>query len=235
MIRRTVAILLASLVAFPPFALAGDVTVMSQVGPRVVQDGSENIVRADRTGASVTQDAHARFHEAVSRGTAFRAVDTTVRLLDAPDGTPVGMTLANPAGSGYNAVLWWASAAHNGTALTAAGVIELTVNENPAAAAVTTGTAVTIKNLLFGSSANSTCIASVAATLPATPTAFWSLGTGLTGAITTTAWAPVLGGWIDGGFILAPNTAVSFNSTVTLTGSGAGMINCTLMWEEVKL
>lgn len=204
------------------------------VGPTALTTGNPATARLTRSGAALTGGLSAAYQEAVLRGNCFIAVDTTVRLLDAPgDATPVGMTVANPAGSGKNMVLLYAAGAHNGTALTAGGVVVLTSNHNTAAAAVAAGTAVTIRNCLLGSAASSIASASVAATVPANPTAIWSLGVVDTGAATVQIVAPVCEAWLNGAIILQPNTAISFNSTVTLTGAGGGVINCTLVWEEI--
>ena len=185
-------------------------------------------------GQPLTGDISAKYQEAVRKGNCFIAVDTTVRLLDAPDATPVGMTLANPTTSTKNLVLLYAAGCHNGTALTAAGVVMLTSGASKGTE-VTTGTAVTIRNCLIGSAANSIAVASVAATVPTTGVALYSLGVALTGSVATTIWAPVLGGFLDGAIIVAPGGYINFNSTVTLTGAGGGIINTTLAWEEIPV
>ena len=196
------------------------------------QGGQEKIALG-QFAQTLTGDISARFQEAVRKGNCFIAVDGTTRLLDAPSGTPVGMVVANPAGSGKNFVLWFASASHNGVALTAGGVVELAANFNPLATIVSGGTAVTVRNCLIGGAQQSTAKVAVAATAPS-GTAIFSLGNLTTGAITTTVWAESLRSPIDGLLMLSQGTSVAFHSTVSqTTASTGGTINCTLIWEEV--
>lgn len=202
-------------------------------GSQALASGATAPISLGQYGQALTGNVSASFQEAVRKGNCYIAVDTTVRLLDAPDTVPVGMTVANPAGSGKRLVLWYAAAAHNGTALTTGGVVELTANVNTVAAAVAAGTAVTIRNCLLGGAASSVASASVAATLPAAGTGILSLGLLSTGAATVELAPAALAVWINGALILGPNTAVSFNSTVALVGAGGGAINCTLVWEEI--
>ena len=195
--------------------------------------GSSPTVSGGQFAQILTGDISSRFQEAVRRGNCYYAIDTTVRLLDTPSGTPVGMTVANPLGSGKNFVLWYASASHNTVALTAGGVIELAANFNPGAAIVSAGTAVTIRNCLIGGANGSGAKAAVAATAPS-GTVFLSLGTVTTAAVNTTTFAEVPKAAIDGMFALSPGTSCSFHSSVTLTtASTGGVINCLLIWEEV--
>lgn len=193
--------------------------------------GTLTEVALGQFGQMGTGDVSAKFQEAVLRGNCFYATDTTVRLLDAADTAPVGMTVANPTGSKKNLVLWGAFGSHNGTALTAGGDIYLGVFASMTA--VTTGTAVTIRNCLVGAAGASSAVASVAATVPTAVVAAFSLGTVSTGAATVSLTVPPLGGWINGGLILAPGGYAAFHSTVTLTGAGGGIINNRLVWEEI--
>jgi hypothetical protein len=142
--------------------------------------------------------------------------------------TPV-LTLYNPKGSSVDLVLWkvgWVQP----VAAAAAGLVWLTANTDPNAAAVT-GTLTTTKvfNTRVGQTTSPTGQALLAATLPAAPTAGMLLGTMLTGAITT---VPNTGcNWteLNGLVRIAPGGAVSVQ---TSTASGALGLAVTYVWSE---
>ena len=93
-----------------------------------------------------------------------------------------------------------------------------------------TGTLTTShRNMKLGSANNPACVPLLAATLPAAPVGLCLLGTGLTGAITTVPSVTPLGRWFDGSIELAPNTALSIQ---TSTASGASGTFCEYIWEE---
>ena len=117
-------------------------------------------------------------------------------------------------------------------AFAAASVIWLAANTN-LAAAVVTGTATTAQRCSYlGNAKAPSCIPLLAATLPAAPIAVATLGVGLTGAITTAPSVATLGRYFDGSLILAPGSAVSFQ---TSTASGASGFFGELIWEEILI
>jgi hypothetical protein len=143
--------------------------------------------------------------------------------------TPV-LTLYNPLNSGVYAVLLYAGAVFP-VAFAAAADVWLAANLDTSKAAVT-GTAAVAYNLLLGSSGASKCSPLLAATLPAAPVAIAQLGVGLTGAITTIPSRDPIGRWFNGGIILAPNTAISIQ---TSTASGSSGMLCEFVWEELTI
>lgn len=203
-----------------------------KVGPQTLQDGASSPVRLSRSGAVSVADVQARFYEAVARGkvwgVANQAGITTQAGLSA---TTPALTLFNPKGSGVNGVIWFAGA-NNSVAFAAAALIWLGANTDIAAADVT-GTATTAhRNLLLGNGSQPAIRPLLAATLPAAPIAIASIGVGLTGAITTLPVVPTVGRWFDGSLVLAPGSAISFQ---TSAASGATGFFGEFVWEEVSL
>lgn len=201
-------------------------------GPVVAQDGTYPELRGGRTGEVVVSHAHARYQEAVYRGSVFGACQFAGTTMPAGlSASPTTLTLANPAGNNKNFAIWYASIT-NLVAFTAAAIIALAVSTNTVAAAVS-GTAVTPVSLLVGSKNASTANLFTTATLPAAPTQTVAiLGAGLTGAITTAPSAVVMSRELAGSIILTPGTALSFQAS---TAGGASGSAAELIWEEIAL
>ena len=182
-------------------------------------------------GITLVQDAHSRFQQAVMQGNCYCVGDSAGGAN--PSGlsaSPISVCLHNPQSSGVNAVLWYASVS---TAVAPAAIqhVWLAINQNPLAAA-TTGTALATKNCLVGSSKRSATLAFTTATLPAAPVVALVLGAIGTGAITVQMTIPLLGGWLDGAIVLAPNSSVSFQFS-SVSGVAANMASW--IWEEVPV
>jgi hypothetical protein len=194
--------------------------------------GQSHAARMNRSGGWLTAPVSARFQEAVLRGNCFTVANQAgvVSQAGLSATTPV-LTLYNPAGSGKNAVLWYAAASF-GVANAAAATVWLAANTNTAAAAVTGTLTTTHRNCLLGSANNPAVTPLLAATLPAAPVGIAMLGIGLTGAITVETTAKLIGGWLDGSIVIGPNTAVSIQ---TSTASGALGLWCSYMWEEIDV
>ncbi len=84
-----------------------------RTGAIVSADGTVNVQRADKTGATVCQDAHARFQEAVLRGAVYTIQSKTTTVTATTDISPLpattgraGVALYNPPTSGVNLVIW---------------------------------------------------------------------------------------------------------------------------------
>ena len=191
--------------------------------------GTSLAVRRGPEGGLLTSPITARYQQAVLGGNVFGVANqvgvASQTTLSAT--TPV-LTLANPLGSGVNAVVWFVGAGMSvGNA--AAAPMLVAVNTNTAAAAVTGTATTTHRNMLLGGNGTPKCKSFLAATPPAAPVSIGTLGIGLTGAITTSTTAPFYGRWYDGALILGPNTALSVQ---TLTASGALGLWCEYIWEE---
>lgn len=203
----------------------------AKVGPVSGYDGSLNPMRQGKNGSLMVQKGAPDFQEAVLRGSCFSVANqagvTSQAGLSAT--TPV-LTLANPAGSGVNAVIWYVGATFL-VAFAAGAAIFIAVGTNPIAAAVTGTLTTAHRNLLLGGGGPK-IVPLLAATLPAAPVAIGLLGAGLTGAITTTPHKQALGKWVNGGIILQPGTNLSIQ---TSTASGASGTLCEYIWEEVGI
>lgn len=201
------------------------------VGKQTLSDGGTGRLRQSPSGALVTAGAGAYFQEAVRNGRVFSVCNqagvTSQAGLSAT--TPV-LTLANPAASGVNCVLWYASATFS-VAFVAASAVFAAVGTNAAAAAVTGTQTTAHRNLLLGGGQPSV-VPLLAATLPAAPVAVGLLGMGLTGAITTVPQLQVLERWYNGAIIIQPGTNFSIQ---TSTASGASAMFCEYIWEEVPV
>jgi len=187
-------------------------------------------VKVNADGNLLINNFAARYQEAVLSGKVFTVSNQTGITTQAGlSATTPALTLYNAAGSGVNGVLLYAGCV-NTVAFAAASVIWLGINSNVVAASVT-GTATTAhRNNLLGSG-SPTLQPLLAATLPAAPVGGPILGVGLTGAITTTPQLSPTGRWFDGGFIIAPGTAVSFQ---TSTASGASGFFGEFIWFETE-
>ena len=192
-------------------------------------DGSSLAVRRGKEGGLLTQSITARYQQAVLGGNVYGVANQVGVASQAGLSvtTPV-LTLANPLGSGVNAVVWFVGAAMS-VANTAAAAIMVAVNTDTTDAAVTGTATTTHRNMLLGASGNPRCNTFLAATLAEAPVSIGTLGIGITGAITVATTSPVHGRWYDGGLILGPNTALTVQ---TLTASGALGLWCEYIWEE---
>src|SRR5438105_4479461 len=109
-------------------------------GPIVGSTGAPVPFTAGNDGSSRTQDAHARFQEAVYRGNVWLAANQSGAALSNLSGTCTGFALTNPAGSGKLLVLWQIGIVQTSTAATTANAgVQLAANVNPVAAAVVHG------------------------------------------------------------------------------------------------
>lgn len=147
-----------------------------------------------------------------------------VALSTALSTTQTGFTLTNPVNSGYNLILLEIFVVPT-TIPAATATIVLTANTNPAAAAVTQGTPLTVRNAKLGAGANAVGLAASAATLPAAPVVIAPIG-GIAG--TTDVAAPFTFKPLDGLFVVTPGCAISVNSLTTAITCVIGM-----NWAEV--
>lgn len=202
-------------------------------GPAAVGQGAPRAVRLSKvSGDVVVSDGHAHFLEAILQGNAYGvAMQSGVTSQAGLSATTPILTLYNPAGSGVNGVLWYAGVTMS-VAPAAAMVVWLGVNTNTAAAAVTGTLTTTHRNLLLGAGSGNKVIPYLAATLPAAPVALCTLGVGFAASLTVQNVTPPLGRFFDGGIILAPNTAISIQ---TSTASGTSGLFGEMLWEEVAV
>lgn len=203
----------------------------AKVGPVLEADGAIGPVRRTRTGAVATSDAHARFQEAVSRGTAYCA---TTGVAGTAPGTALSTTppytLYNPRDSGLDVVVWIATFGYISGTL-GAGAIFWGVNNDAAQAIPSGGTELTPINLRVGA-ARGVARAFQESTLAAAPTALRPFCS-LTALLATTAVAPYqIIEYVDGAITINPGCSVSLEG-VAAAGS-APVVALAMTWEEVK-
>lgn len=196
-----------------------------KVGPRIAADSAQIELRGDRTGSLVVSDSHGRYQEAALRGSLFFAAN------QAGIATPVGLatasknfTLYNPAGSGRNLVLIDVVVQSQSDA--ASGGLYLVGNLTATQAAPVTNTAETVRNCLLGGPAGVGLVYNTT-TLAATPVIIRPLP----GLVFTTS-GMVLGYARDevaGSIIIPPGIYIS------IQGSAAFTLVCSMTWEEVTI
>lgn len=201
------------------------------IGPLLGTLGGNARQTFGRTQAQRTQDAHARYQDAVLNGRVFTGAN--------PQGTPVttqagvsattpALTLFNPPGSNTHLVLWNAGFVFHAAPAAACGLM-LAYNVASLAGVPTgpvTTTLATVVNNLIGSSITAGPVGQCyrVATLSAAPVAFVYLG-GTTGAAAI-GGVPLLYD-LGGAWAIPPGIAVSVQ-----TDSAASLL-ASLSWEEV--
>lgn len=198
-----------------------------------VGDGSEINPRAGKQGQLIVQDAHGRYHEAVSRGRVWTA---SIAAAGVAPGTAIGTTpalyLHNPIGSGFNlSVLKTTGGYISGTL--GAGSIVYTTNVGAQAANPTGGTALTPIASLLGNSSTPAGQPGTGRTVAAQslyrPTG-WIIGASLA----TTAALPVfLNDLVDGEIEIPPGYGLGIQG-ITAAGSTPLMV-FSISWEEIPI
>lgn len=212
----------------PQLIQAGGV-VAGQVGPQLGSDGSQLAVRQAKDGSLVAQDAHARYQEAVMRGGVYVAANQAGKAVTNLNATATGFILSNPLGSPVNLVLLHVGVVQTSTAAASANAgVQLAINNNTAAAAVTHTTPLTVRNLLIGNTSVGYGLADDTATLPVAPVAIMDIWQPSVSATATTGIPPAVLLPLDGLVVLLPGTSVSL--------SALGAVSCAthMIWEEVR-
>lgn len=196
------------------------------VGPVPLADGAARPARLEKTGAVVTQDAHARYQEAVLRGNVFFACNSASQALSTNSTTATGLILSNPPGSAKQLVL----IALRVALLTApAGIsnLILTGQLTPSATDATHTTPLIVRNALVGNLQKGVGLADSAATTIAT-TIFMPIGGGpvATGSVTS----PYIKEEFAGEIVLLPGTHISLQCLTT-----AISVIASISWEELPL
>jgi hypothetical protein len=203
---------------------------LQRVGPVSGSSGTLTPLTAGFSGGQRTQDAHARYMDAVLNGNVWLACNIASTAVTALNATATGLILTNPAGSNKWLVLWDIGVIQTSTATTTANAgIVLAANVNPVAAAVTHTTPLSVRNCLLGASATSVGLADSSATLPAAPVrirAIWQPSVSATAAV---AIPPVVLDNIDGKIALLPGTSVSLSAESALSCIAH------ITWEEVSM
>lgn len=208
-------------------------------GAQRLATGASGMLRGGQTGALCTQDAHARFQEAVLQGNVWsgaNAQGTPVTTQTTVSATTPALVLYNPINSPVNLVLWTFTVGVT-TGQTASNVILLAYN-GPSALSVPTGPTATtlavVTNMSLGLNQAATqgtvtgwgqCYQ--IATLSAAPLAFRYCAV-ITRVSAANIGAGMLVDHIDGEVIVPPGVAVS----VQAVGSTGIPIVASFTWEE---
>lgn len=194
-------------------------------------NGVSLAVRSSRQGGQLNSPISASFQEAVLRGNCYSvAAAAGVTTQAGLSVTTPSLTLANPAGSGVNAILWYAGVTYT---VVFAAVAAIWLAAGTTTGAAVTGTdAVLRRNCLLGSSNNPKINPFLAATLPVVPVAVDILGAGLTGAVNLFPQMLIMEKWYNGAFVITPGSNVSIQ---TSTVSGTSGQWATFKWEEVPV
>ncbi len=171
-----------------------------QVGPRVVSDGTENMVRTDRTAALVTHSVHGDWYESASRGKVYVA---STQAAGVAPGTALGtappLCIWNPPDSQVIAAVLTASIGYVSGTLGAGNVVWAYCTQ---AADPTGGTALAPKgtNLSNSSGGVKAFQSSTTGTLLILEGTGWTLGA----ALATTATFPAQNALVVNGKICVP-------------------------------
>lgn len=206
---------------------------LRRVGGALLGKNAAGPLRGDLSSALVTQDAHARFQEALLNGQVFIGSDlagTAVTTQAGLSATTPALTLYNPLNSPVNLVVWSLGCAFQAAPAAAAAVM-LAVNlPIVAASGAPTAPIPTTLAQIFNADLYSQIIAAPVGqcyrvcTLAAAPIACRQCF-GTTGAA-------AIGGMyfrdpIDGAIIVPPGVALSVQT------SSAASVVCDIVWEEV--
>jgi hypothetical protein len=178
--------------------------IQGQVGPQQVVAGDTPNIAQGKGAEILVSEYQGKYYTLAYAGRVFMTCNQTVATLSTLSTTYTGLLVANPIGSGVNAILLQCAVA---LASAPAGIstvghqASVTIQKTN----ITNGTANTIYNGVLGGPAATVCVASVAATLPTAPVQVRSLGVGVTA---TGAAAPIAFALDDiaGSLILPPGT-----------------------------
>ncbi len=213
---------------------------LKRVGAGLLAKNASNSLRGDLSGALVSQDAHARFQEAVLAGNVYIGANPLGTLVTTQAGlsaTTPALTLFNPFNSTVNLVIWSFGVHISAAPAAACGIVLATNLPNVAGVptAPLTVTNANISNALLGQGQTGTSTAILTAsgnqgqcyrvcTLNAAPIAVrYCFGTSGAAAIGGMSFRDA----VDGALILPPGMAVSVQT------SSAAAVACDFIWEEI--
>lgn len=194
-------------------------------------DGAADAFRMGKTGELIQSRAHGEFYETVSRGGTFSACTATGGVAHGTSlSTTAAFCLHNPIGSGVNLSIVSASFGYLSGTL-GLGVMYFTTHAG-VQVANPTGTAITIRQNLLGSSSAGKALAFTTATV-ATQIAirpFTSFGPYLA----STVFVPVIAkDYVNGEIVVSPGYGVNLHS---VAGAGTSpLVLLGMSWEEVPI
>ncbi len=216
------------------------------VGPSISADGGKPLQRADKTGATVSQDAHLRLHEANYRGTVF-CFGLTSTALAAANAIATGLTstaqpvigLWNPLTSQVNLVVYKANIGITVLANTAVNPGGFMWLVSTGQSAISSGsTPFNCKTLAqAGSSAKAFAMSTALTGLSGSLTAMRAASIGTFNAVGPGTAAPQpIGGQleeiVDGALIVPPGGVLAIMNQLSTTTVSC---NVGITWEEVGI
>ncbi len=212
------------------------VAISGVPGIQTVADGASANARTDHSGAMVVQEVAPILTEAVYRGVVFSASvppGTGVVATTAIAATGAMFTLANPATSGKNLVLWEFNYGFVSGTMSSGIIVLLAHNTATPIVAPANGTAIVPQNQLmaFGTASVANCRFNN--TVPATGLVLrnlWNIGIQIpaTASFAASATYP-----INGGVLVAPGTAVSVQAISAAVTTGLCVIGAVWLEEPV--
>lgn len=191
----------------------------------------ERSLRLGSLGDLIVSPLHGQNYEATARKRVFFAANqsaatTTVGLAT----TYTGICISNPVGSPVNVELLAVGMGFI-VAFPAGAALGLMTGYN-SSTNVTHTTPITPASNFVGETYSGRALVDAAATLPTAPVVNMLLGSGLTGAITTSTQGPVGLFKLDGGIILPPG---GYAAVYTSTVSGTSGFFGSFAWQEIPI
>ena len=191
-------------------------------------DGVGKPVLIDTSGRLITVPSGGKYADAVYGGNVYCASAAAGILLTTLHATCTGFCLTNPAGSGKLLSLLEVCISTS-TIGAGATTIGLAANVDPAAAAVTQTTPLTVRNCLLGSSAGNVGLAASSVTLPAAPV-FIRVIVNTAHATASIEGTGLVKDDVAGAIIIGQGCAVSVSYLTT-----AVTALCSMTWEEIDV
>lgn len=207
-------------------------TTINRVGPTLAGDGTNPQNRLGKMAELITQQAHGKYFEAVSRGNCYAAVTaaTGVSVASLTISTAAPFALANPIGSGRRLALMWIEMGYvSGTF----GAGNLVLALGGISGTAVSGTAIVPVNLWTGGGVQAVGKPLTTATLPAAPTVVRNFANldAWVGSLTTSPFNIYLD--LDSSLMLDPGSSFSVEGTTAAGTSPLVVFGCG--WEEIPL
>jgi len=210
------------------------VAIEGQVGPQVLQDGTNADVRQGRTGELVVTELHGKYYENTYRKNTFVMAGTAGVAAPVYTATSsVACAFQNPPGSGVNCSLIRVECLVTADPSTpVVGGLVLAGYGN-ALGTLVTGTALIAQSCLLGSGVLPHALGFSTAAVPTAPVLLRVLAEKQTGAATTIPFMPTFAADLDGTLILAPGAYVVIG-TFAVDSTDASVLPV-FVWEEVPV
>lgn len=210
------------------------ITIQGQVGPQVLQDGSEQGIRMGKTAELIITELHGKYYESNYRRNVFSMTGTAGVAAPVYTATAsVACAFQNPPGSGVNCSLIRVECLVTADPATAVvGGLVLAGYGNPVGTAVT-GTSLVPQAGLLGSGTIPHAQGYSTAAVPTAPVILRVLAEKQTGAATTVPFMPTFAVDLDGTLIVAPGAYVVIG-TFAVDATDTSVLPV-FVWEEIAV